>query len=166
MLRYIVRSLKCLFMVALLFAIIVVVMFYTSEHDANLRPWNLFDGQWTKVILFFVAYAAVYPLIGYNKREIAFGEGFSERRQEIANLLREMNLVPERTEVSEGNPNVLKLHNNSVIIRLFRMFEDTVTLTSDQGMVTVEGQRKDVVRVSMKLERYLQQREENENQGQ
>ena len=46
------------------------------------------------------------------------------------------------------------------------MFEDTVTLTSDQGMVTVEGQRKDVVRVSMKLERYLQQREENENQGQ
>ena len=77
-----------------------------------------------------------------------------------------MNLVPERTEVSEGNPNVLKLHNNSVIIRLLRMFEDTVTLTSDQGMVTVEGQRKDVVRASMKLERYLQQREENENQGQ
>ena len=57
--RYIIRSFKCLFMVMILFAIIVLVMFYTSEHDANLRPWNLFDGNWTKVILFFVAYAAV-----------------------------------------------------------------------------------------------------------
>ena len=31
-------------------------------------------------------------------------------------------------------------------------------------MVTVEGQRKDVVRVAMKLDRYLQERAENENQ--
>lgn len=147
-------------MVAVLFSIIVLVMFYTSEHDANLRPWNLFDGQWVKIILFFVAYAAVYPLIGYSKKDIAFGDGFSERRQEIIGLLREMNLVPE--EASE--PNVLKLHNKSGIIRALRLFEDTVTLSDNAGMVTVEGQRKDVVRVAMKLDRYLQERAENENQ--
>ena len=147
-------------MVAVLFSIIVLVMFYTSEHDANLRPWNLFDGQWVKIILFFVAYAAVYPLIGYSKKDVAFGDGFSERRQEIIGLLREMNLVPE--EASE--PNVLKLHNKSGIIRALRLFEDTVTLTDNAGMVTVEGQRKDVVRVAMKLDRYLQERAENENQ--
>ncbi len=147
-------------MVAVLFSIIVLVMFYTSEHDANLRPWNLFDGQWVKIILFFVAYAAVYPLIGYSKKEVAFGDGFSERRQEIIGLLREMNLVPE--EASE--PNVLKLHNKSGIIRALRLFEDTVTLSDNAGMVTVEGQRKDVVRVAMKLDRYLQERAENENQ--
>ncbi|MBO7562894.1 MAG: hypothetical protein J6X91_07060 [Bacteroidales bacterium] len=161
MLRYIIRSLKCLFMVAVLFSIIVLVMFYTSEHDANLRPWNLFDGQWTKVILFFVAYAAVYPLIGYSKKEVAFGEGFSARRQEIIGLLREMNLVPEE---AGDLPDVLKLHNKSGIIRALRLFEDTVTLTDNAGMVTVEGQRKDVVRVAMKLDRYLQERAENENQ--
>ncbi len=160
MLRYIIRSFKCLLMVAVLFSIIVLVMFYTSEHDANLRPWNLFDGQWVKIILFFVAYAAVYPLIGYSKKDIAFGDGFSERRQEIIGLLREMNLVPE--EASE--PNVLKLHNKSGIIRALRLFEDTVTLSDNAGMVTVEGQRKDVVRVAMKLDRYLQERAENENQ--
>lgn len=160
MLRYIIRSFKCLLMVAVLFSIIVLVMFYTSEHDANLRPWNLFDGQWVKIILFFVAYAAVYPLIGYSKKEVAFGDGFSERRQEIIGLLREMNLVPE--EASE--PNVLKLHNKSGIIRALRLFEDTVTLSDNAGMVTVEGQRKDVVRVAMKLDRYLQERAENENQ--
>ncbi|MBQ3382730.1 MAG: hypothetical protein IJG54_05305 [Bacteroidales bacterium] len=160
MLRYIIRSFKCLLMVAVLFSIIVLVMFYTSEHDANLRPWNLFDGQWVKIILFFVAYAAVYPLIGYSKKDVAFGDGFSERRQEIIGLLREMNLVPE--EASE--PNVLKLHNKSGIIRALRLFEDTVTLSDNAGMVTVEGQRKDVVRVAMKLDRYLQERAENENQ--
>lgn len=147
-------------MVAVLFSIIVLVMFYTSEHDANLRPWNLFDGQWVKIILFFVAYAAVYPLIGYSKKDVAFGDGFSERRQEIIGLLREMTLVPE--EASE--PNVLKLHNKSGIIRALRLFEDTVTLSDNAGMVTVEGQRKDVVRVAMKLGRYLQERAENENQ--
>ena len=160
MLRYIIRSFKCLLMVAVLFSIIVLVMFYTSEHDANLRPWNLFDGQWVKIILFFVAYAAVYPLIGYSKKDVAFGDGYSERRQEIIGLLREMNLVPE--EASE--PNVLKLHNKSGIIRALRLFEDTVTLSDNAGMVTVEGQRKDVVRVAMKLDRYLQERAENENQ--
>lgn len=151
-------------MVLLLFAIIVLVMFYTSEHDANLRPWNLFDGNWTKLILFFVAYAAVYPLIGYSKKDIAFGDGFSTRRQEIAGVLREMNLVPEDAESAE--PNVLKLHNNSALIRILRLFEDTVTLTDNGGMVTVEGQRKDVVRASMKIERYLQQRAENESEQQ
>ena len=160
MLRYIIRSFKCLLMVAVLFSIIVLVMFYTSEHDANLRPWNLFDGQWVKIILFFVAYAAVYPLIGYSKKEVAFGDGFSERRQEIIGLLREMNLVPEEAD----EPNVLKLHNKSGIIRALRLFEDTVTLSDNAGMVTVEGQRKDVVRVAMKLDRYLQERAENENQ--
>ena len=159
--RYIIRSFKCLFMVMILFAIIVLVMFYTSEHDANLRPWNLFDGNWTKVILFFVAYAAVYPLIGYSKKDIAFGEGFPQRRQEIAGVLREMNLVPE--EAASNDPGVLKLHNNSILIRVLRLFEDTVTLTDNGGMVTVEGQRKDVVRASMKIERYLQQRAENES---
>ncbi|MBP5693544.1 MAG: hypothetical protein J6W86_07550, partial [Bacteroidales bacterium] len=41
---------------------------------------------------------------------------------------------------------------------------NTVTLTDNAGMVTVEGQRKDVVRVAMKLDRYLQERAENENQ--
>ena len=160
MLRYIIRSFKCLLMVAVLFSIIVLVMFYTSEHDANLRPWNLFDGQWVKIILFFVAYAAVYPLIGYSKKDVAFGDGFSERRQEIIGLLREMNLVPEEA----AEPNVLKLHNKSGIIRALRLFEDTVTLSDNAGMVTVEGQRKDVVRVAMKLDRYLQERAENENQ--
>ena len=104
--------------------------------------------------------AAVYPLIGYSKKDVAFGDGFSERRQEIIGLLREMNLVPE--EASE--PNVLKLHNKSGIIRALRLFEDTVTLSDNAGMVTVEGQRKDVVRVAMKLDRYLQERAENENQ--
>ncbi|MBR4802162.1 MAG: hypothetical protein IK041_05060 [Bacteroidales bacterium] len=154
MLRYIIRSLKCLLLVGILFSLVVVIMFYTSEHDANLRPWNLFDGNWTKVILFFVAYAAVYPLIGYSKREIAFGEGFPERRQEIAGVLRDMNFVPEDILLSEAN-NVLRLHNNSGIIRLLRLWEDTLTLTGQDGMIIVEGQRKDVVRASMRIENYL-----------
>ena len=154
MLRYIIRSLKCLLLVGILFSLVVVIMFYTSEHDANLRPWNLFDGNWTKVILFFVAYAAAYPLIGYSKREIAFGEGFPERRQEIAGVLRDMNFVPEDILLSEAN-NVLRLHNNSGIIRLLRLWEDTLTLTGQDGMIIVEGQRKDVVRASMRIENYL-----------
>ncbi|MBE6245191.1 MAG: hypothetical protein IJK39_05320 [Bacteroidales bacterium] len=154
MLRYIIRSLKCLIIVGIMFTLVVLIMFYTSEHDANLRPWNLFDGNWTKVILFFVAYAGVYPLIGYSKRDVAFGDGFSERRQEIAGVLRDMNFVPEDIMKSE-NPEVLRLHNNSGIIRALRLWEDTLTLTGHDGMITVEGQRKDVVRASMRIENYL-----------
>ena len=157
MLRYIIRSLKCLILVGIMFSIVVLVMFYTSEHDANLRPWNLFDGNWTKVLLFFLVYAAVYPLIGYSKRDIAFGEGFSERRQEIAGVLRDMNFVPEDVMKSESTE-VLKLHNNSGIIRALRLWEDTLSLTANDGMVTVEGQRKDVVRASLRIESYLAKR--------
>ena len=162
--RYFIRAIKCLILVAILFTIVVLLMFYTSEHDPGLRPWNLFDGNWTKIILFFVAYAVVYPLIGYSKRDIAFGEGFSERRQEVANLLRQMNLVPESPE-KESGANVLRLHNNSTFIRCLRLFEDTVTLTDNGGMVTIEGQRKDVVRVGMRLEDYLRKRAENQEQS-
>lgn len=145
-----------------MFTLVVLIMFYTSEHDANLRPWNLFDGSWTKVILFFVVYAAVYPLIGYSKRDIAFGDGFAERRQEIAGVLRDMNFVPEDVMKSESSE-VLKLHNNSGIIRVLRLWEDTLTLTAHDGMVTVEGQRKDVVRASMRIESYLANKT-NQNQ--
>ena len=74
-----------------------------------------------------------------------------------------MNFVPEDIMKSE-NPEVLRLHNNSGIIRALRLWEDTLTLTGHDGMITVEGQRKDVVRVAMKLDRYLQERAENENQ--
>ncbi len=162
--RYFIRSVKCLVLVAILFTIVVLAMFYLSEHDSSLRPWDLFCGNWKKIILFFVAYAAVYPLIGYSKRDVPFGEGFSARRQEIANLLRQMNLVPSSPENGTVAPNVLKLHNNSGFVRVLRLFEDTVTLTENEGIVTVEGQRKDVVRVSMRLEDYLRKRAENQEQ--
>ena len=39
-----------------------------------------------------------------------------------------------------------------------RLWEDTLTLTSNDGLLTVEGQRKDVVRASMRIESYLSKR--------
>ena len=68
--RYFIRSVKCLVLVAILFTIVVLAMFYLSEHDSSLRPWDLFSGNWKKIILFSVAYAAGYPLIGYSKRDL------------------------------------------------------------------------------------------------
>lgn len=165
MLRYIIRSLKCLVIVGIMFSLVVLIMFYTSEHDPALKPWNLFDGQWLKIILFFVAYAAVYPLIGYSKKEVAFGIGFSERRQEIAGVLRDMNFVAEDISKSES-ADVLRLHNNSGVIRALRLWEDTLTLTGCDGMITIEGQRKDVVRAAMRIESYLAKLQDNNQEQQ
>lgn len=161
--KYIVRALKCMVLVMIMFCIVITIVFYTSEHDAAMKPWNLFDqSSLTKILIFFLAYSFVYPLIGYGKRELALGGELETRRQEIANLLAEMNFVPVYKEAMEGEFNVLKFQNKSAFIRALRMGEDKVTFTQKDGLVEVEGQRKDIMRVVRKIEWYLQQRSENE----
>lgn len=161
--KYIVRALKCMILVMIMFCIVITIVFYTSEHSADMKPWDLFDqGSFTKIIIFFLAYACVYPLIGYGKRELALGGELAANRQEISNLLAEMNFVPVYKETEENDFNVLKFQNKSAFIRALRLGEDKVTFTQKDGIVEVEGQRKDVMRVVRRIEWYLQQKSENE----
>ena len=156
--KYILRSIKCLFLVGFLFCTVVLIMFYTSEHDPNLKPWDLFSGNLTKVLIFFAAYAIVYPLIGYSKKEVAIGDALTTKRQAIVNALNDMNLVEDAN--SQNIHGYMRFRNKSALVKILRLGEDAVTLTESDGMLTVEGQRKDVVRVAMRRERVLTQDED------
>ena len=157
--KYILRSIKCLFLVGFLFCAVVLIMFYTSEHEPDLKPWDLFKGNLTKVLIFFGAYAVVYPLIGYSKKDVAIGDALITKRQTIVNALNDMNLAEETD--SQNIHNYMRFRNKSAIVKILRLGEDAVTLTESDGMLTIEGQRKDVVRVAMRIERVLTQDEDS-----
>lgn len=167
--KYILRSVKSFILVAVLFCIVVLIMYYFTEHDANLRPYDLF--HWKQVVAFLLAYAVIYPMIGYSKREVAAGSVSGDSNSsltwgEIASVMRDLNFKPSEQILSGNNTfaevQTRKFHNNSPIIRFLRLFEDTLTFTFKDGLLSIEGQRKDVVRAVSRIEWYIRKKSEKE----
>ena len=55
--------------------------------------------------------------------------------------------------LEKAKPGMMTFRHDGTVSRLSRMFEDRITITATEGGVTVEGLRKDVLRIASGLER-------------
>lgn len=120
-------------------------MFYTSAHEPGIQPWDLF--KWKQIVIFFVAVAAIYPLFGYWKREVAVSEKFMSNPAVLRGIFDTLHF-----EIYQESPNRILLHHRNGFIRFMRLYEDTITIDIAEGFITIEGQRKDVVRFVHNIE--------------
>lgn len=145
MIKHLIRSVKYLIFISVLFAIVVAVVFLTSTPAPGVQPWDLF--KWKQVIVFFVAIAAVYPFFGYWKKEVAVSDSFAANPAALRGVFGNLHF-----EVSKEEPGKVVFHHRNVLIRFLRLFEDSITVEITDGFMTIEGQRKDVVRIAHAIE--------------
>lgn len=151
--KYFIRAAKYLIYFAVLFSIIVLIVFYTSSKPEGITVFDLFkEGSGYKILGFFIVFSAVYPLLGFSRKQI-YVSNFAEKEKEIIELLQNGNYI-----IETQTPTSLTFRLRNKFLRLMRMYEDRITIDFSENPVIIEGFRKDVLRFSRGIE-YICQKE-------
>lgn len=145
--KYLIRSVKYFLYFAILFSILVLIMFYTSSRPQGTTVFDLFkEDSGYQILLFFIVFSGVYPLLGFSKKQI-YVNNLPEKKAEIIELFKNANFIV----TAETNTSITFRHKNK-ILRLTRMYEDSVVVNFSENPVIIEGMRKDVLRFSRGIE--------------
>lgn len=146
--KYIIRAVKYFFYFCILLAAMLGIL--TLCHVVEGPVEGMFREGYdslVKIAVMFGCVSAVYPLFGFMKKEALIPGEYGEIRGDIIEYMESRGYRLE----SEQDEN-LTFRHRSAVTRLFRMFEDRITLTRRATGFDVEGLRKDVVRIVYGLE--------------
>ena len=152
--RYLIRSLKYLVYFAVIFFLIVGIVFlFSSQKAAGLSFVDLFkEGSLPKIALFFVLVSAIYPKLSFYKKELYLNGDFTKYAEMVDSVMKTLDYVPETKEAG-----VVTYIKKSAYARLTRMYEDRVTFEIGENPVKVEGYRKDLLRILSAINYHVRQ---------
>lgn len=151
--RYIVRSLKYLLFISVLYIALVWLMSVTS-YSEKVDMWLLLESQLrseqgTLLIVAFIVLAIFYPRFGFMRRKVE-GVDITRDRIRIDNAMRVYGFM---FVGMEGETLVYRA--NGVIKRLSFMYEDRVEVRVVDGGVEIDGIRRAVARIAFQLSAYI-----------
>ena len=145
--KYLVRAVKYFFYCAFLSTAIILALVLIGAVEGDIN--SIFEGGWSalwKIALFFAAVAAVYPKLGFVRRDISFVTQ-EVSRDEIVEFFRDRRYVLE----SEKDGKMVFRYRD-LAGRISKMYEDSVIVTREDGIYWFEGLRKDVIRLATAFE--------------
>ena len=145
--RYFIRALKYLVYFAVMFFIIVgIVYLYLSMRHTAVEGGSFLslfkEGALPKIAVFFVAIAAIYPKLSFYKKEIHLNGDFTKYAEMFNEVMESMGYVLENRE-----PGRVTYIKKGFYDRFSRMYEDRITFDTTDNPVIAEGYRKDLVRI-------------------
>ena len=153
--KYVVRSLKYLVLLCVLYVALTYLMTFVEPTDATvwqqlLKHLNTRNGLY--MVIAFVLLAALYPKFGYMRSHIE-GCDIKGDRVRIDNAMRIFGFRVEQ----EGDDCVV-YRAEGVVHRLSLMFEDRIEVRAVEGGVELKGLRRSVARVALQLRSYIDNR--------
>lgn len=154
--KYFIRSVKYLFYFSFMCGIILVLTFHFSvkPEDLTLMDMLLVDNSLYKMLAFFVAVAAVYPALGFQKKEV-YISNFKENKKQIIELFENANYV-----IANESATSISFKLRNPFLRVLRLCEDYVTIDFSGNPIVMEGLRKDILRFSRGIEYICRSEEE------
>lgn len=149
--KYLVRAAKyyLYILIVLIILLFVLVRMNLASADIGEMFRNGYDSLW-QIAALLAVFSAIYPRIGYGSRQVNLPGSYGELRDGIISYMDEKGYRLS-SEQDENMVFVLR----SPMGRLFRMFEDNITLTREMTGFAVEGRVKDVVRIVSGLQARL-----------
>ena len=137
--RYLIRALKYLVYFAIIFFLIVgIVYLFSNQKAAGLSFVDLFkEGSLPKIAIFFVIVSAIYPKLSFYKKELYLNGDFTKYAGMIDDVMKKLDYVPEIHEA--GRVTYVK---NSAYARLTRMYEDRVTFETADNPVKAHNEKR------------------------
>mgnify|MGYP006874860591 CR=1 FL=1 len=154
--KYFVRAVKYFIYFSLLTALIVGALVLIGAVEGNID--SIFEGGWGsiwKIAVFFAAVSAIYPKLGFIRREVPVEKDWNEVRSGILEFFADRRYVIE-TET----PDQVTFRLRGISGRLPKMYEDRITVTSAFDGIQIDGLRKDVIRLATGLDARLNQQED------
>jgi hypothetical protein len=144
--QYLTRVIKYLIYLAIVFTIVVAIFSLTSGTGFSFS--TLFrEGTEIQIIIFLLAMSIIYPFFGYAKKRVYLNKSYLEDKAKILDVFEKSRFSLE----FEGTTSTTFRHK-SVVVRMFRMFEDRIVLDFSDNPISLEGQRKDVYRIARMIE--------------
>ena len=145
--KYIVRAIKYFFYFAFFATAIILALVFIGlvEGDINAIFENGTKDLW-KIATFFALVAAVYPNLAFITRQMPIEEDRETAKEQIKAYMMERRYVLE-SETAEG----MTFRFHSLAVKLSKMFEDRITIKWNEEGYTIEGLRKDVLRLAAGL---------------
>lgn len=158
--RYVIRAVKYFVYICIICALMlgILIVIGAAEADINTLFVGGYSSLW-KIALLFAAVSAIYPKLGFIKRDASAAGSWNEIKGEVKDAIEERGFVFEK---EEGESMTFRFRG--FMGKLSRMFEDRITVTPSFGGVTVEGPRKDVIRICSSIERALFKEEEGDKE--
>ena len=152
--KYFIRAVKYFFYFAFLTTVIVLVLVATGLASGDIN--ELFEGGYNalwKMATFFAIVGAVYPKLGFISRKMYVSKDKDQIRAEVVEYMSERMYGFE-----SETPDSITFRYRGALGRLTRMYEDRIVLTRTEDGYTMEGLRKDVMRLATGLEYRLNPR--------
>ena len=141
--RYFIRAVKYFVQLMVILAIIIAILIVAKVVDSDISKIfvNGYDSLW-QIALMMAAFAALYPRFGYSSRQAIMPGSDEEIAPELDKVMNAFGYGKEQR--SDG---VLSYRKRAVADRVFRMWEDRITVTRFVSGYELEGPGKDVVRL-------------------
>ena len=160
--RYLIRALKYLVYFAIIFFLMVgIIYLFSSQKAAGLSFIDLFkEGSLPKIALFFVAVSAIYPFLSFQKKELYLNGPFTNYAEMVDEVMQSLDYVKDNKDAE-----TVSYIKRSGYVRLTRMYEDRVTFQTADNPVIVEGYRKDLLRILSLLNHRIRQESRDQEQA-
>ena len=149
--KYLIRSIKYFIYFSLMCTAIVSVLVMIGAVEGNIE--NIFEEGYTsigKIAIFFAMVAAVYPKVGFIKRDIRSDKELADIRTDVIEYMKE-----RQWELESESDSTISFRVKGLVARLSKMYEDRITITKSADGYQIEGLRKDVMRLATGLEHRL-----------
>lgn len=151
--KHLVRSVKYFFYFAFWTTVIVLALVATGLASGDIN--EIFEGGWNaiwKIAIFFAIVAAVYPKLGFITRDMEMDKELADIRDEVVKYMESRGYVLESESADS-----LSFRYRRLAGRLTRMNEDRLIMTKSGSSWTMEGLRKDVMKVATGLSYHISQ---------
>lgn len=142
--QYLRRSVKYLiYFLAIFFIIVGLVWLLTIRKSGEVGFADLFqEGSLPKLVIFFLAVAAIYPSLGFVTRKFRIDGSFADNRSIFVEVFTQMGYEI----VAEDSAKVdFRLKTKSM--RFSRMYEDLISVDITENPLKISGYRRDVERI-------------------
>ncbi|MBO5195318.1 MAG: hypothetical protein J6B62_10550 [Bacteroidales bacterium] len=156
--KYFIRSVKYFIYFCAILAIMVGALILIGAAEANIETLfrGGYDALW-KIAALFAVISAIYPKVGFIRREASVPGNWDEIKGDIRRYMEENHYDFEKEEAGS-----MSFRHKGFASRLSRMFEDRIVITPAFGGVTVDGPRKDAIRVATGIEYRMEKSESDE----
>ncbi|MDR1896962.1 MAG: hypothetical protein LBR10_09260 [Prevotellaceae bacterium] len=145
--RYIIRVLKATLYIILIFALVLLLMYFLPGQTKPESFWELIP-QPIQMFGFFLLFGIAYPLVSFVKKSAMLKKSFSEERINIINIFEVSGY--ELTTEKDG---ILIFRLKNRFNRFMRLlFEDAIEVEYKDGNVVLSGLRRDVYRLVKHIE--------------
>ena len=159
MLHYFIRVFKYVVYYTIFLGLLLALVFYTSSDRGELQYfWELIPASnYWQVALFLVVFSAVYPFIGFVKRNVYLNRSFQADKELLIECILRANY-----QLASDDGATMSFRQKSIFIRIIRLFEDTITLNYSDNPIVLDGMRRDVYRFARNMEYVVRQRSREE----